>query len=167
MEPMERAKIEAELREILREYVRRPERPIEPGDHLIFDLEIDEDDASFDMIPEIERRFGIDPPGFAWSSAATFADVVALVERYQRQPATAEERALDEAREREAAREGRKVGARMLAVLGTGVGLQFAGGLGVPFFGVALAGYMTFRLRDLARHRHEREEWKVRRATRT
>jgi acyl carrier protein len=165
---MDRARIEEDLREILREYVRHPERPIDPGDHLVYDLEIDDDDASFDMIPQIHRHFGIDPPGLAWESAATFHDVVALIERYQRQPPTEEERARDEEEQREADVHAWMFGRRFLAAMGTAAGMQLAGGYGIGLFMLAFALWYISRLpgtwRDARDFRRARDAWKARRA---
>ena len=167
MEPMDRARIEAELRGLLREYVRHPDRPIHPGDHLVFDLEIEDDDASFDMIPEIHRRFGIDPPASAWSSAATVADVVALIERYQRQPPTPEERARDQAEQRERAWAMRRFASRFAAVAGAAVGIELAGGAGAALLGAALGlcfiATLPRRARESRRLHRERQAWKARR----
>jgi acyl carrier protein len=166
---MDRTRIEAELREILREYVRHPDRPIHPGDHLIFDLEIDDDDASFDLIPQIHRHFGIDPPAAAWESAATVADVVALVERWQR--ATPEERTEAEAERTAFSAARRRNTSRLLAVLGVAVGVQLAGGKGIAL--LVLASMLFYlrslpaMLRDSRWIRREHAAWKARRATRT
>jgi acyl carrier protein len=166
---MEPAKIEAELREILREYVRHPERPIAPGDHLIFDLGIDGDDASFDLIPQIHRHFSIDPPAAAWERVTTLADAVALVERWQR--ATPEDRARAGAERAALAAVRRRNGARVLAVLGVAAGVQLAGGHGIALLVVASLLFYLWSLpamlRDSRRLRRERIAWKSRRATRT
>lgn len=159
-EPMGRAEIEAALREIMGEYVHPPDRPILPDEHLVFDLQIEDDDASFEMIPEIHRRFAIEPPSYAWSSAATFADVVALVERYQRQPATREELARDRAELREAQH---RVHTRVLAVLGTAAGLQLSGDLGVAFIPVVLVAFLASQVPGARRFRRARAAWKARR----
>jgi hypothetical protein len=112
------------------------------------------------MIPEIHRRLEIDPPGCAWSSTETFADVVALVERYQRQPATPEELARDRAEWREAQH---RVHARLLAVLGTAAGLQLSGDLGGAFIGVVLVAFLASQLPESMRVRRARAAWKARR----
>jgi acyl carrier protein len=167
-EPMDRVHIEAELREILRELVRHPERPIDPGDHLVFDLEIEDDDIVFDMIPQIHRRFDVEIPGFAWESVATFQDLVALVERYQRQPATAAERARDEADRRESSHLDRLYASRFLAVMGTAAGMELSGGYGVALCMLAFALWFISRLpgmrRDARDFRRDRDAWKARRA---
>ena len=169
MEPLEPAQIEAELREILREYVRYPDRPIDPGDHLVFDLEIVDDDASFGLIPQVHRHFGIDPTARAWESAATVADVVALVEQWRR--ATPEERAQAEAERAAFAAVRRRFTLRLLAVLGVGLGVELAGRSGIALLMVAL-GFpsscgLPAMLHDDRRARRERAAWKARRATRT
>lgn len=163
---MDRPAVEAALREILREYVRHPERPIAAGDHLLFDLEIPDDDLN-DLVPEILRRFGIDPPLFAWSTVATFADVVALVEHWQRHTATSQDRARDEAERREAVREGWKAGTRVLATFATAAGMQLAGGPGGAVLGLAFAIFSVGRMREDRRIRRERAAWKAQRGTRT
>lgn len=165
---MDRGRIGAGLREILREYLRHPDRPMDDGDHLVFDLEIQDDDAEFDMIPEIHRRFGIDPPASAWSTVATVADAVTLIERYQRQPATPEERARDQAERRDAAHALRLFASRWLAALGAGAGIELAGGEGAA---LVIAAYFLYfiatlpsMLRSAWRARRERLAWKARRA---
>jgi acyl carrier protein len=169
VESKERVEIEAELREILREYVRYAERPIDPGDHLIFDLEIDGDDISFDLIPQVHRHFGIDPTARAWESAATVADVVALVERWRR--ATPEERAEAEAERESLTAARRRSGLRLLAVLGAGAGVQLAGGPGIVLLVLASALFWLWNLpamhRESRRTRREHAAWKATRATRT
>jgi acyl carrier protein len=167
-EPMARAHIEAELREILRELVRHSERPIDPGDHLVFDLEIEDDDIVFDMIPQIHRRFGIEIPGVAWGAVETFQDLVALIERYQRQPATAEERARDEADRRASSHLDRLYASRFLAAFGVAAGIELAGGEGVVLMVLAFALWFISRLpgmsRDARDFRRDRDAWKARRA---
>jgi acyl carrier protein len=168
-EAMDPARIEAELREILRDYVRYPERPIQPGDHLVYDLEIDDDDASFDLIPAIHRHFGIDPPASAWWTAGTVAGVVELIERYQVQPMTPEERAREQAEQREADRIRWRSASRFLGVVGTAGGMALAGrGEGFVLLMLAVWIYFIARLplmwRDDRAFRRDRAAWKARRA---
>ena len=168
MEPMDRVRIEAELREILRELVRHPERPIDPGDHLVFDLEIEDDDVVFDMIPQIHRRFGVEIPGVAWGGVGTFQDLVALIERYQRQPMTAEERARDEEEQRASSHLDRLYASRFLAAMGTAAGMEMSGGYGVALFMLAFALWFISQLpglwRDAHDFRRDRAAWKASRA---
>jgi hypothetical protein len=168
-EPMDPARIEAELREILRDYVRHPERGIESGDHLVYDLEIEDDDASFSMIPEIHRHFGIEPPASAWRSAGTVAGVVALIARYQRQPMTPQERVRDEAERRAISRRVRiSVGIFVLGI-GTAAGMAMAGrgegvGIFILVFGIFFIARLPFMWRDDRAFRRDRAAWKARRA---
>jgi acyl carrier protein len=168
-EPWDRGRIEDELRGILREHVRHPERDIQPGDHLIFDLEIDDDDLSFDVIPEIHRRFGIEPPARAWMTAATFADTVDLIERWQRAPMTPEERARDEDAELRRRRRMRRMGMAALAWVCIAVALEvWHRGVGVAssaiVMGILYLSMLPWQLREGRRLRRERTAWKARRA---
>lgn len=166
--PMERARVEAELRGILRESVRHPDRPIDPRDHLIFDLEIEDDDLSLDVIPEIHRHFGIEPPAAAWSTVETVSDVVALIERWQRQPLTPEERAREDAAERDRVRGQWMLGRRFLAGASTGAGVELAGGRGLALFmlvcGLCIVASLPSRWREGRSIRRARVAWKARRA---
>ncbi|HST59289.1 MAG TPA: acyl carrier protein [Longimicrobium sp.] len=167
-EPMDPARIETELREMLREWVRHPERPIALADHLIYDLEIEDDDAELSMIPDIQGHFGIEPPASAWGGVATVGDVVGLVVRYQRQPPTPAERARDVLEQREAARGLVVFGSRFLAAVGVAAGLELAGSAGAELFVAALGIYFAAgvpaRWREGRRFRRERAAWKARRA---
>ena len=167
-EPWPREKIEEELREILRKRVS-PGRVIAPGDHLAFDLGIDSEERFHHVVPAMERRFGIDAPAFAWGGAATFGEMVALVERYPRAPPTAEERARDQAEGGRARRLWRRTMLGLAAWAAIAILLEtWRSGVGLAASLVAVVVLFAVRRpaqrRDALRLRGEREEWKALRA---
>ena len=81
--PTSRSEIEAGVVAILAKYTAHRSQPIRPDDHIVRDLGVDGDEASFLLVPEIEARFGIAPPIEAWSRAATVRDICQLVASHQ------------------------------------------------------------------------------------
>jgi hypothetical protein len=52
------------------------------SDDLVRDLQIDSDDLSFYVIPEIERRLGIHPPAAAWSRVSRIDEIAEMLVDY-------------------------------------------------------------------------------------
>ncbi len=82
--------------EILSRYANRPADAIEPTHHLTFDLQIDSDDATFQLIPELQRAFDIYPTNDEWKGVATVQDLLDLVQVQDRQSHSRESRFLKE-----------------------------------------------------------------------
>ena len=74
------------IRGILAGYTRRPPSEILRDDHIIFDLEVDDDDASFDLIPHLQREFSFQATAEEWRQVATVGDLEDLIQRLSGQP---------------------------------------------------------------------------------
>ena len=70
---------EEQITRIITKYSGRAAASIQRSDHLTFDLEIDSDDGSFGLIPEVERIFKIYPPASEWNQVETVQDLLELV----------------------------------------------------------------------------------------
>ena len=76
--------IEQEVIQVLRDFVRNPRREINLNDHLVRDLRVDSDEASFCLIPKLETMLGFSASNAEWREVGTVADLIALVARHKR-----------------------------------------------------------------------------------
>jgi acyl carrier protein len=83
MEPDENKDIEELVFEVLERILMLPMGKIKLTDHLIRDLKMDSDDASFDFALGLERMLGIRIPVEEWSKVCTVQETIDLLKKYR------------------------------------------------------------------------------------
>lgn len=72
------------VRDIISDILACDPEELRPDQHLIRDLHMDGDDASFLLVPELEKALGVKVPRKEWEMVGTIQDILDLMEQHRR-----------------------------------------------------------------------------------